>query len=179
MRSRPHHRATVRLRALSATLAAALACAPADDATPVDLSTDYDGLVLTDAPNAVAPLAWHAPRADCPLAYLVRIDETFPPGLAEFLHVSEEHSLSVLVLGWGFGTTGPEDMPEGQWSERPVPKDRPFAGQLMFRGPKTSGRGMRSGSARDVNCSSTITSSRGRPSPAASTNRKYTKPARC
>ncbi|MBZ5708242.1 hypothetical protein [Nannocystis pusilla] len=140
MRSRPHHRATVRLRALSATLAAALACAPADDATPVDLSTEYDGLVLTDAPNAVAPLAWHAPRADCPLAYRVRIDETFPPGLAEFLHVSEEHSLSVLVLGWGFGTTGPEDMPEGQWSEGPVPKDRPFAGQLMFRGPKTSGR---------------------------------------
>ncbi|WAS94657.1 hypothetical protein [Nannocystis punicea] len=144
MRSRLHHR--VGLGALPATLAAALACAPADDATPVDLSADYDGLVLTDAPSAVAHLAWHTPRADCPLAYRVRIDETFPPGLAEFLHAQEEHSQSLLVLGWGLQSSrgsadsGSRDMSAEQWSEGPVPKDMPFAGQLMFRGPKSSGR---------------------------------------
>lgn len=139
MRSRLPHR--VGLRALPATLAAALACAPADDATPVDLSADYDGLVLTDAPNAVAHLAWHSPRPDCPLAYRVRIDETFPPGLAEFLHTQEEHSQSLLVLGWGMRSShGEKDMPDEQGPIGPVPKDRPFAGQLMFRGPKSSGR---------------------------------------
>ncbi|MDC0718030.1 hypothetical protein [Nannocystis bainbridge] len=138
MRSRLLHR--VGLRALPASLAA-LACAPVDDAIPVDLSADYDGLVLTDAPSAVAHLAWHAPRADCPLAYRVRIDETFPPGLAEFLHAQPERSESLLVLGWGVQSTADrENMTEGQGSQGPVPKGRPFVGQLTYRGPKSAGR---------------------------------------
>lgn len=127
------------IRALPAALAAALACAPADDAAPLDLSAEYEGLVLTDAPSAVAPLAWHAPRADCPLAYRVRVDETYPPGLAEFLHVSEEHSESTLVLGHGLAS-GSQGMSEETWPEGPIPEDSPFVGQLTFRGPKTSGR---------------------------------------
>lgn len=135
MRARQLHR---RLRALPATLSAALACAPVDHASPLDLSAEY-GLVLTDAPNAVAPLAWHAPAADCPLAYRVRVDETFPPGLEEFLHTKEEHSSSVLVLGSRF-LSAPKNMSGETWHEGPVPEDKPFAGQLVFRGPKTAGR---------------------------------------
>jgi hypothetical protein len=105
-------------------------------ALPAFLSAEY-GLVLTSAPNAVAPLAWHAPAAECPLAYRVRVDESFPPGLEEFLHTKEEHSSSLLVLGHKFL---PRSRAPETWHEGPVPRGKPFAGQLMFRGPRTGGR---------------------------------------
>lgn len=120
------------VRAICATAAAALACAAPDDLSPpADLSPEY-GLALSEAPSTVAPLAWHAPADDCPLAYRVRVDETYPPGLEEFLHTRAEHSESVLVLGRGV-------MPR-TWPAGPVPRGEAYVGQLMFRGPKTGGR---------------------------------------
>lgn len=124
--------ARARPRALAALTAAVLACAPADEPAPLDLEAEY-GLSLSPAPTAIAPLAWQAPDETCPLAYRVRVDETFPPGLAEFLHSQEEHSESVIVLGHGL-------MSKQTWPAGPVPRGEVFAGQLTYRGPKTSGR---------------------------------------
>lgn len=118
-------------RALAALAAAALACAPAVEPAPLDLG-EY-GLAVSPAPTALAPLAWQPPDASCPLAYRVRIDETFPPGLAEFLHSQEEHSEAVLVLGHGV-------LAKKTWSTGPAPRDEAFVGQLAYRGPKTGGR---------------------------------------
>ena len=119
-------------RALAALAVAAVACAPAEDPAPLDLPDEL-GLAVSPAPTSVAPLAWQPPEPTCPLAYRVRIDETFPPGLAEFLHSEEEHSESVLVLGHGV-------LPKKTWSEGPAPRGESFVGQLMFRGPKTGSR---------------------------------------
>lgn len=119
-------------RALAAALVAVLACAPPEASPPLDLEGEY-GLVLSPAPTATAPLAWHPPDPACPLAYRVRVDETFPPGLEQFLHTQEEHSEAVLVLGHGI-------MSPKTWPEGPVPNREVFAGQLTYRGPRTGGR---------------------------------------
>jgi hypothetical protein len=121
------------LRVLCATAAAALACAAPDDPPPpLDLEPEY-GLSLPEAPSHVARLAWHSASDDCPLAYRVRIDETYPEGLAEFMHTRPEHSESLIVFGRGV-------MPKRTWPAGPVPRGEVEAGQLLFRGPKTAGR---------------------------------------
>lgn len=127
------------VRAPAAAVAATLACAAPDDTPPLDLEPEYGpGLVLSDAPNTTAPLAWQPPDDACPLAYRVRIDETYPPGLEQLLHVQAEHSTAVLVLGRGLGP-GLANMNPGTWTFGQEP-DVTFSGQLTYRGPKTSGR---------------------------------------
>lgn len=121
------------VRVLCATAAAALACAAPDDSPPpLDLEPEY-GLSLSEAPSPAALLAWHPVDPDCPPAYRVRVDESYPPGLEEFMHTRAEHSESVLTLGRGV-------LPRRTWPTGPVPHGEVDAGQLLFRGPKTAGR---------------------------------------
>lgn len=129
------------VRVFCATAAAALACAAPDEPHhPLDLEPEY-GLSLSDAPNSVARLAWHSASDDCTPTYRVRVDETYPDGLAEFMHTQPEHSESLVAFGRGVMSkrtwpAGPVPQPVPQ----PVPKGEVEAGQLLFRGPKTAGR---------------------------------------
>ncbi|HEY8376421.1 MAG TPA: hypothetical protein VIK91_08030, partial [Nannocystis sp.] len=128
------------VRAFAAAATAALACTTPDDAPIPDLETEYGpALVLSDAPTSVAPLAWQAPDERCPLAYRIRIDETYPPGLEDFLHTREEHSSAVLVLGHGLSGPAPS-LSVAPWTFDHVPKSSVFAGRLAYRGPKSAGR---------------------------------------
>jgi hypothetical protein len=116
--------------ALAAALAALAGCSPDTPAAP-DLApfAHEFGLDPTPADDPAAHLAWHAP-APCDQVYRVRVAETYPEGLAEFLHTKAEHSTSWLALGPRTADAAP---PPG-----PVPEDRPFVGASLLRGPKTA-----------------------------------------
>lgn len=113
-------------------LAAALACAPPGDPAPSEALAEYD-LPLTPSPASLALLAWHPPAPDCPLAYRVRVDETYPPGLEETLSTLAEQSESFLLIGL-------KTRSEKTWPSGPVPRGEVALGPLVFRGPKTGGR---------------------------------------
>lgn len=112
------------------------ACAAPDELPPAPELGDLEGLSLLPAPTRVAFLAWQPPPRDCPLAYRVRVDDTYPPGFARVMHVEEEHSDAVLALGRGRLS----EPTEGTWPAGPVPEGRVFEGQLVYRGPRTAGR---------------------------------------
>lgn len=125
--------APVSVRAPASALAAALACASPDEPPPpVDLS-EYGLEPPPPSSSVAAHLAWHAPSRDCPLVYRVRVDETYPPGLAELLHTQEEHSESYLAFG-------PRPLSAAPWPPGPVPRGEVVEGALVFRGPKNGGR---------------------------------------
>ena len=117
---------------LAALAPACVAAEDSDEPAPLVELAEFD-LTPRPAPARTAPLAWSAPAA-CSQVYRVRIDETYPPGLAERLHTKAEHSESFLVI------TGPREGDRTSWPSGPVPKDRFFAGRLTFRGPKTQDR---------------------------------------
>ena len=127
--------ATAATRAALVLAALAPACVAAEDSDEPAALVELAEFDLTPRPAAArtAPLAWSAPAA-CSQVYRVRIDETYPPGLAERLHTKAEHSESFLVI------TGPREGDRTSWPSGPVPKDRFFAGRLTFRGPKTQDR---------------------------------------
>jgi hypothetical protein len=114
------------------------ACAGEADVDPEDGSLavaelgEFDLSPRAD-PARAAPLAWHTPAA-CPQVYRVRVDETYPPGLAERLHTQAEHSESFFVV------SQPREGERVTWPPGPVPKDRVFTGRLTFQGPRTQDR---------------------------------------
>jgi hypothetical protein len=121
------------IRPFAATLALAAACAPEPDDPPAapELAAEFD-LGLLPASSRVAHLAWHPPA--CAQVYRVRVDETFPPGLEEFLKTREEHSTSFFAL---------DPAAPGTWPPGPVPQDRVFTGGLVFTGPRSAHRPLR------------------------------------
>jgi hypothetical protein len=124
--------ARARTIALSA-LSAAAACSPEPDgllAVP-ELAADFD-LTVTPADTRVAHLAWHPPA--CVMVYRVRADETYPPGLEQFLNTRAEHSTSYFAV---------DPAPSATWPPGPVPQDRVFAGGLVFIGPRSANRPLR------------------------------------
>lgn len=119
-------------RSPACALACALACAPEPEHTLGSPLAEFElQLAPSDAP--AAHLAWQPPR--CPLVYRVRVDETYPPGVAEYLNTRPEHSESWLAV-----EPAPADF---TWPPGPVPSDRVFAGSLVFTGPRTQHRPLR------------------------------------
>jgi len=125
--------ATAAVRSLLAALVVVPGCTaePAEQAGLIELGVEFDLTARAD-PARAAPLAWRAPLA-CPQVYRVRIDESYPPGLEERLHTRAEHSESFLAIP-------PPRVGERTWPPGPVPKDRVFAGRLLFQGPRTQDR---------------------------------------
>lgn len=108
-----------------------LSCsAPDTDGVAPDLLSEFN-LAVTPAEHRVAHLAWH-PTA-CPLAYRVRVDESYPGGLEKLLNTRAEQSESWLAVD-------PAPLAD---AKGPVPEDRVSVGSLVFQGPRTADRPLR------------------------------------
>lgn len=110
--------------------ALALACSPEPEPLLGSPLADLD-LPLSPADEPAAHLAWHPPP--CVFVYRVRVDETYPPGLEQFLNTHPEHSESFFAV----------DPVDPSWPPGPVPSDRVFVGSLVFKGPRTQQRPLR------------------------------------
>lgn len=120
--------------ALAAALVACTGEAPPEPAEALQNAVLADfGLSLAPAPDRAAHLAWHPP-ASCTPTFRVRVDETYPDGLERLLNTKAEHSVSFFAVG---PRRGAQAM---TWPPGPVPEDRVFEGQMVFRGPKTADR---------------------------------------